>query len=131
MILVDSSVWADYFDGRASPETDLLDGLLGRQLVVTGNIILTEVLRGFQSDRSFHRARSLLELVECREMMSKTVAIRTAENYRRLRKRGVTLNKTIGIMIGTFCILEGLPLLHADPEFDPMEQHLGLPVYRP
>jgi len=131
MVLVDSSVWVDYFNGAPTPEADLLDDLLGRELVVTGDIILTEVLQGFRSDTHYRRANSLLEALEYRDMLGKTVAVSAAMNYRRLRKRGVTVRKTIDVMIGTFCMLQGLPLLHADRDFNPMEQYLGLRVRRP
>ena len=131
MVLVDSSVWIDYFNGAPTPEADLLDDLLGRELVVAGDIILTEVLQGFTSDAHYRRAKSLMEPLEYRDMLGKTVAVRAAMNYRRLRKRGVTVRKTIDVMIGTFCMLQGLPLLHADRDFNPMEQYLGLRVRRP
>jgi predicted nucleic acid-binding protein len=131
MVLADSSVWIDYFNGAPTPEADLLDDLLGRELVATGDIILTEVLQGFASDAHFRRAKSLMEQLEYQDMLGKTVALSAAENYRRLRRRGVTVRKTIDVIIGTFCILQGVPLLHADRDFDPMEQHLGLRVLRP
>ncbi len=131
MVLADSSVWIDYFNGSPTPEADHLDELLGRELVVTGDIILTEVLQGFKSDADYRRAKSLMEQLEYRDMLGKTVALGAADSYRRLRSRGVTVRKTIDVIIGTFCMLQGMPLLHADRDFDPMEQHLGLRVLRP
>src|SRR5881409_1217350 len=107
MVVVDSSVWIDYLNGRPSSQTDALDGLLGRRHVVVGDLILAEVLQGFRRDRDFHRARR-------------------AENYRRLRRLGVTVRKTIDVMIGTYCIARRLPLLHSDTDFEPMTRHLGL-----
>lgn len=126
MIVVDSSVWIDYFNGIASEETDLLDRLLGHEVVVIGDLILTEVLQGFRSDRDFNKARRLLQTLVLREMLGKNLAIKSAQNYRRLRSKGVTVRKTIDVIIATFCIENRLPLLHCDRDFDPMVSHLKL-----
>ncbi len=131
MILVDSSVWIDYFNGVICPETNLLDGFLGKESILMGDLILSEVLQGFAKDRDFQEAQQLLNLLPFREMLGREVAIRSAENYRLLRMKGVTVRKTIDVMIGTFCILNQLPLLHRDRDFDPMDKWLGLStVYR-
>ena len=131
MILVDSSVWIDYFNGVICPETNLLDGFLGKESILMGDLILSEVLQGFSNDKDFQEAQQLLNLLPFREMLGRQVAIRSAENYRLLRTKGVTVRKTIDVMIGTFCILNQLPLLHRDRDFDPMEKWLWLStVYR-
>lgn len=129
MIVVDSSVWVDYFNGLATPQTDALDRLLSRALVLMGDIILIEVLQGFRSDRDFRQARRLLEPLAFSEMLGKDVALQSASNYRRLRRRGITVRKTIDVIIATFCIVNGHSLLHSDRDFDAMEQHLGLTVF--
>ena len=126
MILVDSSVWIDYFNGITCAETDRLDALLGQDSILMGDIILIEVLQGFSSDTDFKHAKNLLALLPFREMLGHEVALQTAKNYRALRKHGVTVRKTVDVMIGTFCILNHIPLLHRDRDFDPMEQWLGL-----
>ena len=128
MTVVDTSVWVSYFNGVATRQTDRLDRLLGEERVVIGDLILTEVLQGFRNDAEFRRARALLAALEFREMLGRTVALESAANYRRLRALGVTVRKTIDVMIGTFCILNRLPLLHADRDFDPLAEHLGLKV---
>ncbi len=128
MVVVDSSVWVDYFNGRITKQTELLDSLLGRELLVIGDIILTEVLQGFRSDKDFKRARRLLDCLIFRDMLGKELAVKSAENYRRLRKKGVTVRKTVDIIIATFCIANGLALLHDDRDFEPMEKHLNLKV---
>jgi predicted nucleic acid-binding protein len=128
MILVDSSVWIDYFNGVICPETDLLDAALGKEAILMGDVIFTEVLQGFTSDRDFQEAQRLLNLLPFREMLGRQVALKSAENYRLLRKKGVTVRKTIDVMIGTFCIINCLPLLHRDRDFEPMEKWLGLSV---
>jgi predicted nucleic acid-binding protein len=130
MILVDSSVWIDYFNGRATPETDALDGLLGREPVLTGDLILTEVLQGFRRDADYHKARTLLETLELRALGGREVAIAAAGNYRALRRRGITPRKTIDMIIGTYCLVHGLQLLHADRDFDVLEKELGLLVLK-
>lgn len=126
MILVDSSVWIDYFNGVTCRETDLLDDLLGRESILMGDIILTEVLQGFANDKDFQQAKRLLNPLPFKEMLGHKIALKSAENYRLLRKQGITVRKTIDVMIGTFCIVNLLPLLHRDRDFDPMEHHLGL-----
>jgi hypothetical protein len=128
MIVVDSSVWIDYFNGKATRQTDLLDSLLGREPVVIGDLMLAEVLQGFRDDADFHRAKSLLDRLVFRPMLGKELAIKSAENYRYLRRKGVTVAKTIDVMIATFCVWSDLPLLHSDRDFQPMEKHLGLQV---
>lgn len=128
MIVVDTSVWVDYFNGRATPATDRLDFLLPRELLIIGDLILIEVLQGFRSPRNFRRALQYLNALDFRAMVGREVALASARNYRRLRERGVTVRKTIDVIIGTFCIENRHELLHSDRDFDPMARHLGLRV---
>jgi len=128
MIVVDSSVWIDYFNGKSTRQTNLLDSLLGGELIVIGDLILIEVLQGFQQDKDFNKVRKLLDSLVFRQMLGKELAIKSAENYRVLRKKGVTVRKTIDVIIATFCIESNLPLLHSDRDFNPMEKHLNLKV---
>jgi hypothetical protein len=130
MIVVDTSVWIDYFNGRPTPEANLLDSLLARERLAIGDLILAEVLQGFRSDLDFSRALDFLKEFEFQTMLGREVAIDSARNYRRLRARGVSVRKTIDMMIGTFCIQNGHRLLHTDRDFDPMERYLGLSVVR-
>jgi predicted nucleic acid-binding protein len=129
VIVVDTSVWIDFFNGRPTPGADALAELLGERPIIVGDLTMAEVLSGFRTDSDFRRAQSLLETCEFRPMVGKAVAIEAAGNYRLLRKRGITVRKTIDVLIGTFCILNHLPLLHADRDFDAFEDHLGLVVY--
>ena len=126
MIVVDSSVWIDFFNGRDTKQTDALDSFLGRREIVVGDLILAEVLQGFRSDRDFRQARRILRAFPVVSMVGATLALRSADNYRRLRRRGVSVRKTIDVMIATYCLSRRLPLLHADRDFDPMVRHLGL-----
>jgi predicted nucleic acid-binding protein len=130
MIVVDASVWVDYFNGISVPEADALETILDEERVVVGDLTLTEVLSGFRSDRDFRKAGELLDTCEYRPMVGREVALQAARNYRVLRRRGVTVRKTIDVLIGTFCIMNELPLLHRDRDFDPIEMHLGLRVWR-
>jgi predicted nucleic acid-binding protein len=130
MILVDSSVWIDYFNGRPTPETDLLDRLLTVQRPLLGDLILVEVLQGFRSDLDFHRARRELNMLQCVAIGGRVIAIAAAQNFRTLRRRGVTVRKTIDTLIATFCIAGDHELLHCDRDFDPFERHLGLRVVK-
>lgn len=126
MILVDSSVWIDYFRGTSTPQTDTLDALLGSEPVITGDLILTEVLQGFSSDRDFNIARSLLISLDIVNLAGRDIAIQAARNFRALRALGVTVRKTIDTVIATRCIENGFMLLYSDKDFDPFVQHLGL-----
>lgn len=126
MILVDSGVWIDYFNGRATPQADRLDGLLGHEPVAIGDLVLTEVLQGFGDERAFEAARTALAALELVEIGGGAAALEAARNYRRLRARGVTVRKTIDTLIATRCILDGMPLLYEDRDFEPFVTHLGL-----
>lgn len=126
MILVDSSVWIDYFRGKGTPQAERLDTLLGSEPVATGDLILAEVLQGFVRDRDFNQARKLLSSVDIVDVGGAEVAIAAARNFRALRALGVTVRKTIDTMIATRCIVSGLSLLYSDRDFDPFVKHLGL-----
>lgn len=128
MIVVDSSVWIDYFNGKKTPQTNWLDSSLGDIPIIVGDLILTEVLQGFQNDKDFKIARDLLLEMPIMEMGGRDLSIQSALNYRALRKKGATVRKTIDVMIGTFCIHYRLPLLHDDRDFDPMVKFLGLKI---
>lgn len=131
MIFVDSTIWIDYFNGCQSEKTDYLDSLLGKEFIVIGDLVYTEVLQGFRSDHDFERAKETLDLLLFREMLGHDMALRSAINYRFLRKKGITVRKTIDVIISTFCIVNGLALLHSDRDFNPMERYLGLNVIGP
>ena len=126
MILVDSSVWIDYFRGGRTPEAERLDSLLGAEPIATGDLILTEVLQGFVSDRDFDQARKLMMSLVFVDIGGRDVAIQAARNFRALRARGVTVRKTIDTIIATRCIESRFPLLYSDRDFDPFVTHLGL-----
>ncbi len=128
MIVVDSSVWIDYFNGNITSKTDWLDSALGNQTILIGDLVLTEVLQGFQSDKDFKKAKSLLLNFPVVEMLGQEVALKSASNYRYLRKKGVTIRKTIDVIIGTFCIHNTFSLLHDDRDFTPLEKHLHLKI---
>ncbi|MFZ0243440.1 MAG: PIN domain nuclease [Desulfobacterales bacterium] len=131
MILVDSSVWIGYFNGKHSWQTDSLNNLLSKGPVIMGDLILTEVLQGFRADRDFNAAKLHLDALPFRSMGGYEVALKSARNYRLLRKKGVTVRKTIDVIIATFCIIDRLTLLHEDRDFDPMVVQLSLQVLRP
>ena len=130
MIVVDSSVWIDYFNGAISKETDWLDESLGNEPIIMGDIILAEVLQGFQNDKDFKTAKKLLVDIPFMDMIGQELAIKSAINYRSLRQKGITIRKTIDVMIGTFCIHNNFFLLHNDKDFDPLEKHLKLKVMK-
>lgn len=128
MILVDSSVWIDYFNGIDSPYTVKLDILLGIELIAIGDIILTEILQGFQNDIEFNTAKAALLNLPSFDMIGQRNTITAAENYRFLRKKGITVRKTVDCIIATFCIQNGHSLLFCDKDFQPFVEYLGLRV---
>lgn len=126
MIVVDSSVWIDYFTGKSTPGAEKLDSLLGENLIAIGDLMLTEVLQGFRIDKDFRRAKELLLSLTVVNMLDTEIALKSAANFRKLRKRGVTVRKTIDAIIATYCIENRLPLLHSDKDFQPFHKHLKL-----
>lgn len=126
MIVVDSSVWIDYFSGADNVQTDRLDNALGFQPVAIGDLILTEVLQGFRHDKDYKTARKLFEHLTVFEMLGQGMAMRSADNFRALRKKGITIRKTADVIIATFCIDQKIPLLFSDKDFTPFVKHLGL-----
>ena len=131
MILVDSSVWIDYFRGIATPQSDRLDSPLGAEPLAIGDLILAEVLQGFASERAFNQVRKSLDAFAHVDLRGKDIAIQAARNFRTLRGLGVTVRKTIDTIIATRCIESGYTLLHSDRDFDAVEKHLGLLVVAP
>ena len=128
MILVDSSVWIDYFNGSETAATERLDGLLSREPLAVGDLILTEVLQGFADEREFLTAQRMLTSLQIVEVGGGAIAIQAARNFRALRRAGITIRKTIDTLIATRCIESGYELLHDDRDFDPFVKHLGLRV---
>ena len=126
MIVVDSSVWIDYFRGVSTLQTDRLDTLLGAEPLAIGDVILTEVLQGFVQERAFNQALALLTSLTLVEVGGQEIAIQAARNFRTLRVHGVTPRKTIDTLIATCCIERGHALLYSDRDFEPFVEHLGL-----
>lgn len=126
MIMVDSSVWIDYFNGLDTTQTTELDSLLGVKLIAIGDIILTEVLQGFRNDEDYKTASNLLMSLTIFELLGEKMALKSADNYRLLRKQGITIRKTVDVIIASFCIENNFPLLFADKDFLPFVKHLRL-----
>jgi predicted nucleic acid-binding protein len=126
MLLVDSSVWIDFFGARVTPQTTFLKEALGRRTILAADLVLVEVLQGTRDDRSFALVRDLLLQLDVLTIGGPEVALAAARNYRRLRVNGITVRKTIDTLIATRCILDDIPLLYSDRDFDPFVQHLGL-----
>jgi predicted nucleic acid-binding protein len=130
LILVDTSVWIDYFRGAITAQTEKLDKLLGHEPLAIGDLILAEVLQGFADERDFNIARRLLTSLKVVEFGGREVAIQAARNFRALRRHGVTVRKTVDTVIATRCIESGYELLHHDRDFEPFVTHLGLRVVK-
>jgi predicted nucleic acid-binding protein len=126
LILVDSSVWIDYFRGVDTAQVERLDAALGSEPVAIGDLMLAEVLQGFVSERDFNRALNLLGALDRIDIAGPEIAVQAARNFRVLRARGITVRKTIDVLIATRCIEDNLPLLYSDRDFDPFVEHLNL-----
>ena len=131
MVLVDSSVWISYFNGKDTWQTEILDQILLQIPIFTGDLILTEVLQWFRKENDYNKAKKIMSILACKNLSGYEIAIKSAENYRKLRKQGITVKKTIDVIIGTFCITENIPLLHDNKYFEPMIEHLGLKSISP
>jgi len=131
MITVDTSVWIDYFNGKSTAQTEHLDLVVGSTILIVGDLVLAEILQGFRNDKDYKIAKSLLEACELVSFTSPVLAIKSANNYRTLRKKGITIRKTIDCLIATYCVENKLPLLHADKDFLPFEKHLKLKTALP
>lgn len=130
MIVVDSSVWIDFINGRNALHVQQLRAMLGIEEIIVGDLMLCEVLQGLDSEQAAHRVEALLRRFEIVAMGGESIAIRAARNFRFLRRRGITISKTIDLLIGTWCIENRAPLLHNDGDFHPMARHLGLAELR-
>jgi predicted nucleic acid-binding protein len=126
MIVVDSSVWIDFFNGIATAEVERLRTLIGQQPLLVGDVMLLEILQGVASEREARRVENALRQFDVAPMLDPDLAVQGAAYYRRLRQRGITLRKTIDLIIGTFCIAHRHTLLTSDRVFLPMAEHLGL-----
>ena len=126
MILVDSSVWIDYFRGVDTPEVERLDLLRTTDVLATGDLIVVEVLQGIKDDGQFQLVKATLESLVVAQLGGMSIAIQAAQNYRKLRMLGITIRKTIDSVIATFCIRHGHELLFSDRDFEPFVEHLGL-----
>jgi predicted nucleic acid-binding protein len=126
VIIADTSVWIDYFNGHDNSVTDELDSGLAQGIIAIGDLIFLEILQGFKSDKDYNLTKSTLETLDQYEMLGHAQALKSAENYRALRKKGIAVRKTNDVIIATFCITNKLPLLFSDRDFMPFVDHLGL-----
>jgi predicted nucleic acid-binding protein len=126
VIVVDSSVWIDFLNGRNAPHVRHLRAVLGAEEIIVGDLMLCEVLQGLRSERAAREVESLMRRFEIVSMAGDAIAVLAARNFRSLRSRGITIRRTIDLLIGTWCIENRRPLLHNDGDFHPMARHLGL-----
>jgi predicted nucleic acid-binding protein len=130
MIIVDSTVWVDYVNGKSNEETRLLEARIGREEIGLTDLIFCEILQGLRGEREFEEVKTQLLEFSIFQTGGTEMAVETATNYRRLKAKGFTVQKTIDCWIATFCLREGHELLHRDRDFDPFESELGLRVVR-
>lgn len=131
MVIVDTSAWIEYFRDGAPSVVEKVDRCLDEDLVAIGDLVYCEVMQGIRSPRQHQEISSLFQSLPRFEMVGFHIAERAARNYRVLRSRGVTVRKTIDVLIGTFCAENGLPIIHYDRDFDLMAKHIGLVVWTP
>ena len=130
MVIIDSSVWIDYFHNEANDQTVWLEASFGLRPLGLTNLILCEVLQGMRHERRYRGALIQLSSMPIFDHPGTGLAVASAANYRTLRSQGITVRTTIDCLIATFCILEDHRLLHRDPDFDSFEDHLGLKVVK-
>jgi len=126
VIVVASSVWIDFLNGRNAAHVRRLRAILGSDEIVVGDLMLGEVLQGLDSERAAREVEALLRRFTVVAMAGDAIAVAAARNFRYLRRRGITMRKTIDLLIGTWCIENRRPLLHNDSDFRRMARHLGL-----
>lgn len=126
MIIVDTSVWVDYFNGNNNQHTNALDNALIEGLVLMGDIILLEILQGFRDDADYKQAHTTLRTLDQHQMLGVDMVGDCSKNYRALRKKGITIRRTTDVIIATFCIKNKFPLLFQDRDFVPFIEHLKL-----
>ena len=126
MILVDSSVWIDYFRSADTPQVALLDSLFGRTRIAVGDLVAAEVLQGVRDDKEFKLVKKVFDSFTHLDLCGYDLALKASENYRVLRAKGITVRKTIDTLIATRCIEDGLTLLHSDRDFVPFARYLGM-----
>jgi predicted nucleic acid-binding protein len=127
VVVVDSSVWIDFYRGRSTLQVDALKKMMWRGgEVVVGDLIMAEVLQGANSAAEFAKIQSDLSAFDRLQVSDFVSAVRAAENFRFLRAKGITIRKTIDTLIATRCILDNIALLYSDRDFDPFVEHLGL-----
>lgn len=131
MIFVDSTVIIDYFNGNENWQVNKLDSILGTEVVAIGDFALTEVLQGFKNDSDYKKAKTILKEFPIFNILGEELAIKSADNFRSLRKKGITIRKTIDVIIATFCIENNLELLHNDKDFEPFQKYLNLQSVKP
>ena len=126
MYLVDSSVWIDFFNGKATPQSDYLAEHIEEGRFLVGDLMLAEVLQGTASTVQFDQVLRLLSAADQIAIVDRSCAVQAARNFQALRAKGITVRKTIDTLIATRCIANGIPLLFSDRDFDPFVEHLGL-----
>lgn len=129
MILVDTSLWINYFNGLSTKHTDTLDRILSDQTVLLGDIILTEVLQGFDSEKEFRLAKQALDPLDCVKLGGKSLAIKAASNFRFLQSKGITIRKTVDMLIASWCMEHNIELFHHNKYFDLIATQLPLKIY--
>jgi predicted nucleic acid-binding protein len=126
VILVDSSVWVDYFRSADTPQVVLLDSLFGRTRIAVGDLVVAEVLQGVRDEKEFKLVKRVFDTFTRLDLCGYDLAVKASENYRVLREKGITVRKTIDTLIATRCIEDSLTLLHSDRDFVPFAKYLGL-----
>jgi len=126
MILADTSVWIDYLNGNDSAHTNFLDDKLIEGSVAIGDLIFLEVLQGIRNDNDFKKVKARLSLLDQYNLLNEKMVFKCADNYRALRKKGITIRKSNDVIIASFCIAKKIPLLYVDRDFMPFTKHLGL-----
>ena len=128
MVLIDSTVWIDFFNGIKNQQTDSMSDLLENNLIYLADIVILEVLQGIRDDKLFEEIKILFGNCIILNVLNTEYAIKSANNFRYLRKKGITIRKSIDCLIATYCIENSIKLLHIDKDFQPFVEYLGLKI---
>jgi predicted nucleic acid-binding protein len=132
VLVVDSSVWIDFFNGTPRRGADVLQQLLqqGEVRIVVPDLVLYEVLRGFRLERDLRQARLLMEAFDVEATVGPDLALAAVAHYRSLRQQGITVRSAIDVLVASFCIERDYALLHDDRDYTAFEQRRGLRGWR-
>lgn len=132
MIVVDTTVWIDFFEAKGTPfDLHLTDLIQRGEALALTDLVYCEVLQGILDERNFRRVRSILRSYPILRMRGLRTFDDAAQIYRDCRRRGFTIQKTADCLIAATCLRAGVDLYHNDRDFEAIAKVRTLKIYRP